>query len=375
MSELHSERVWLLMTRKLGGEASQEELKELDQLLARYPDMAFTYELLTAVEVKRDYNPVSDPAQDKVFQLVNEAEEGAIKEKMAKATGGLTLAVHPPAPATVTPVPPARSKGIRYLSSRARWAAAMITLVIGTAAAVYFLQRPFHPALHQNQVTTKNASRTSLTLPDGTLVWLNVNSQLHYADGFAEGNRLVKLEGEAYFEVAADAAHPFRVQTNMMDIQVLGTAFNVKAYPGDHQAAATLITGEIVVSLEGQGEKKISLSPKEKLTVWEYPSKTGDSTATVKYQVAALGEEGATEVLETAWMRNRLAFRQEPFGKLANQLERWYNVKIVFENDALKQQLFSGNFEKETVTEAMKALSMVIPFQYTQRGDTLFIKP
>jgi len=375
MSELHSERVWLLMTRKLGGEASQEELKELDQLLASHPDMAFTYELLTAVEVKRDYVPVPDPTQDKVFQLVNDIEEAALKEKMANATGGLTLAVYPPSPPATAPVAPAPAKGIHYLSSRVRWAAAMIALVIATATAVYFLQQPFHPALRQNQVTTKNASRTSLTLPDGTLVWLNVNSQLHYADGFAQGNRLVKLEGEAYFEVAADAEHPFRVQTNMMDIQVLGTAFNVKAYPGDHQAAATLITGEIVVSLEGQGEKKISLSPKEKLTVWEYPSKTGDSTATIKYQVAALGEGGDTEVLETAWMRNRLAFRQEPFGKLANQLERWYNVKIIFENDTLKQQLFSGNFEKETIAEAMKALSMVIPFQYAQRGDTLFIKP
>jgi transmembrane sensor len=371
MSELHSERVWLLMTRKLGGEASQEELRELDQLLTRHPDMAFTYELLTAMEVKRDYTPVQDPAQDKVLQLIAET---AANEKAESFTGGMTLAVHRPAPAAIPPTTATPGKGVNYLGSRTRWAAAMIGLVICAAIATYFLQRPLHPT-YQNQVTTKNASRTSLTLPDGTLVWLNVNSQLHYADGFAQGNRMVNLKGEAYFEVAADAEHPFRVQTDMMDIQVLGTAFNVKAYPGDHQAAATLISGEIIVSLEAQGEKKIALSPKEKLTVWEYPLKGDAGTATLKYQVAAIGQEADTEVLETAWMRNRLAFRQEPFEKLATQLERWYNVKIVFENNTLKQQQFSGNFEKETITEAMKALSMVIPFQYTQRGDTLFIKP
>ena len=113
----------------------------------------------------------------------------------------------------------------------------------------------------------RQGSRTHLTLPDGTMVWLNAGSRLSYGKNYNTATREVNLTGEAFFDVAHNTQKPFLIHTARIDVQVLGTSFNVKSYPTDRTTEATLIRGSIEVSIKDRPSEKIILRPDEKLVV------------------------------------------------------------------------------------------------------------
>jgi ferric-dicitrate binding protein FerR (iron transport regulator) len=223
-----------------------------------------------------------------------------------------------------------------------------------------------------------NAKRRTLQLPDGTQVWLNAGSKLVYREDFGKEKRNVWLEGEAFFEVAADQLHPFIVNTDRITVRVLGTAFNVRAYRNDHDVEASLVRGKISVSLKDDPEKSIILSPREKFVVNKGNISTTPALPrinAVKYQVQALAYEGkdSSLLVETAWVSNKLAFTNQPFEEVARQMERWYDVRIHFENDSLKGILMSGIFDKETIEQALGVLQLMVKFKYTVNGRDINI--
>ena len=118
------------------------------------------------------------------------------------------------------------------------------------------------PRYHCKTVSTLAETRT-ITLPDQTEIVLNRYSSLTYPERFRGKDRKVQLQGEAYFEVSKDAAHPFKVETGAIIVQVLGTHFNVEAYPEDTQVKTTLLEGSVSVSLIGKAEESLKLSPNE----------------------------------------------------------------------------------------------------------------
>ena len=179
---------------------------------------------------------------------------------------------------------------------------------------------------------------------------------------------------------------PFVIHTNRMDIKVLGTAFNVKCYPGEKTTETSLIHGSIEVTLKDRQEK-IRLKPNEKLVI---------SDAVVSGETAVKQESGSFReprgarkplislsgltllpgdhtIIETAWVSNRLVFSSETFEEVALKMERWYNVKISFSDESLKAATLTGNFEKETLGEALSALQLVTPFSYTIKSDQIVI--
>ena len=237
-----------------------------------------------------------------------------------------------------------------------------------------------------NQINTRNGSKTSLVLPDGTKVWLNSGSQLRYDKHYGSKQREVSLTGEAYFDVVKNPDLPFVIHTNRMDIKVLGTAFNVKCYPGEKTTETSLIRGSIEVTLKDRQEK-IRLKPNEKLVISDAVA-SGETA--VKQESSSLREPRATRkplislsgltllpgdntIIETAWVSNRLVFSSETFEEVALKMERWYNVKISFSDESLKAATLTGNFEKETLGEALSALQLVTPFSYTIKSDLIVI--
>ena len=123
------------------------------------------------------------------------------------------------------------------------------------------------PVAVVNEINTAEGSRTHLTLPDGTKVWLNAGSHLSYGKTYNAATREVNLTGEAFFDVARNSQKPFLIHTARIDIQVLGTSFNVKSYPTDRTTEATLIRGSIEVSIKDRPSEKIILRPNEKLVI------------------------------------------------------------------------------------------------------------
>lgn len=262
-----------------------------------------------------------------------------------------------------------------------------IAAAVALLVAATFLFRGHHAARMKEQpvtatvtrVTVKNGEQKQLTLEDGTKIWLNGGSALSWGSGFGSSNRQVRLEGEGFFEVAKDAALPFTVETEKVTITVLGTSFNVKDYGNEDNVQTTLISGSIQVSLNNDASKKILLSPREKLTVMKgqvQRQAAGVAVNPLKYKVQALvplSPTDSNEISETAWMGDKIAFVDEPFGEVAKKMEHRYNVHIFFKNAALKKVVMRGVFEKESVQKALKILQMITPFRYDQAGDSIYL--
>ncbi len=283
---------------------------------------------------------------------------------------------------------PARQRG------RKRWAWALTTAALALAGIVYFRGKPGAPSPQNPRVAlqryaTPAGTQDSMRLPDGTLVRLNAGSQMTWHEGTGPAApREVTLSGEAFFDVAPDVAHPFLIHTRALDIRVLGTSFNVKAYPGDQTVEASLIRGSIEVAFHKDPARRIVLKPHEKIIVREdsalsaAPSgdpqsrHAGDEPGA--FTVAPMRPEPLLEGApgETAWLDGKLVFRAEAFDGLAKQLERKYGVQIHFTDPSLLDYHFTGIFSTETLDQALHALQLTspsAPFDYRISGKDIYI--
>jgi transmembrane sensor len=270
------------------------------------------------------------------------------------------------------------------------WKNIAAILIVGICAFFYYQYLRYR---HQKNISgnvsfAKTPSRTKsrIYLSDGTVVTLNSETTLKYPSAFDGATREVYLDGEAFFDVAKDAAHPFIVHAGKMNIRVLGTAFNVKSYLNDKDMETTLIRGAIEVTLSDRPSDRIILKPNEKLilsnTAFKKPQidpstpVAEESTGTdTDYSLTNLThfKSNDTTIVETSWVNNELVFKDEDFGELANRMERWYGVKIKFKSADARNYRFTGMFVKENVLEAMNALKLIERFNYKYKNETIYI--
>lgn len=223
-------------------------------------------------------------------------------------------------------------------------------------------------------IYSPRGQRTSVILPDNSRVWLNSGSSIKYYASYNLKKREVYLEGEAFFDIKK-SKKIFMVKTSDAIIKVYGTRFNVKAYPEDKYLETTLINGKIsLIPINQKGEKQeIVLKPREKciierknIIVSNVPkmdsiknkmlsAKTIDDNKKIEEPTIKIQKNIDAEK-EESWKDGRLVFRKERFEDLAVKLERWYDVKIHFLDDRIKNYVFTGTFDKETVDQAMEAL-------------------
>jgi len=214
-----------------------------------------------------------------------------------------------------------------------------------------------------NTLTVPFGKRFELQLSDGTNVHLNAGTSLKYPVNFIKGkDRKVFLIGEAYFNVAKDSEHPFIVNTNEIDVRVLGTQFNVSSYPEDTQISTVLIEGAVSIYKidEAYNDKTATdLKPGFKATF----QKGGNHISI---------EEADTE-MHTAWIDGRIIFRRVPFDKIIKKLERHYNVKIINNNESLNNIKFGASFDIETIEQALEALNENYNIDYKIEKHTIII--
>ncbi|WP_119079204.1 FecR family protein [Chitinophaga alhagiae] len=333
--------------------------QQLLQLLEKYLRNECTEEEREAVEGwYHRYGPLREPARPTMEAGLQAVYHGLVEQLREEGEWRDEGGLRPEAPP------------VRRLYARWWKAAAAVLLVAGAA---WWLLRPAPMVL----AVTAPGQRTQIMLPDSTRVWLNVSSRLEYPRHMEQGGREVYLRGEAYFEVAANAQHPFLVRTDDIQVQVLGTAFNLKAYREDGALETTLVEGKVAVNLRGGPERRQVLAPGEKLLLTR---KTAASTGegedwgafTASLQPASNGAED-NEVGESMWRKERLQFKDQSFTELARVMERWYNRRIVIRDAALNENRFSGEFRNEDITRALKALQLTADFTYELKGDTVFI--
>jgi len=181
----------------------------------------------------------------------------------------------------------------------------------------------------KNKIITEVGGEFSFTLSDGTKVWLNSLSEIEFPVNFTGNERIVNLTGEAYFEVSPDAKRPFIVHSLNQSVQVLGTTFNIKAYPDEDMVYTTLVEGKISV---GSGGNKIVLSPGMESVCQR--SSNGIETHNV--------DTG----FSTAWMSGFFMFNNQDLGEMLKVLKRWYGYDFKYNNSEAGKNTFSGRFNK-----------------------------
>ena len=237
------------------------------------------------------------------------------------------------------------------------WASMKIAAVVAMLAFIIHKEYQDYRLEHSTDVQTVTVpagQRASLILADGTTVWLNSNSTLKYpANGFHSKNRKVTLEGEGYFEVAHDEKHPFIVETEKYDIRVLGTTFNVSAYPNSDMFETSLIEGKVTV-YQPSTQHEVTLKPHEK----------------VEAKDGKLYKETFSSDNDFLWRMGIYSFKDEPLETVFKKLEQYYEVKIINKNEEIASRPCTGKFrQKEGIEHVMKVLQKYVKFNYTQDDE------
>lgn len=204
------------------------------------------------------------------------------------------------------------------------------------------------PEVTLQKVNSPSGAITELALPDGTHVWLNRESSLEYPIPFSN-NRMVSLKGEAYFEVKKDQAHPFIVNTGKLNVEVLGTVFNVSCYQDATQTDVTLVSGRLKLFTAGS-KKDFFLSPNQ------------HANFDLKTNELVISDENTFKY--TSWKDGILLLDSDPMDVVAEKLARWFNVEISIENNELKDYVYKGRFSNESLKQILDLLSISAPIKY-----------
>ena len=208
-----------------------------------------------------------------------------------------------------------------------------------------------------NKLEIPRGGEFCLTLSDGTRVWLNSETSIQYPVAFGAKERRVFVQGEAYFEVAKDANKPFTVQFMSSSVTVLGTSFNIRAYPEEKQSQATLAEGSVRIYSPGSS---MLLKPGEQA------------------EVSALSGEMVKKEVEvktfTSWKDGRFVFEQEPLENIMRTLERWYDIRVIFKDEGTKRISLSGNMKRYgDFSQVMKMLQMTGDVRFELHGNDVYI--
>ena len=254
-------------------------------------------------------------------------------------------------------LPPSRISNFRNI-------AAIITLIISVSVASFYIYRDFTaPAdiAFWYETMSPVGSQTKIILPDSTIVWLNSGSTLKYNRSFGEKCREVALAGEGYFEVKKDKTKPFTVHTDSINVNVLGTVFNVRAYIEDATVTVNLIEGSVNVSLpNADSQGALTMKPNEKLVFNKLTKKIESS------QVDASRS--------SLWTTGKLCFVDATLEQISRDLERKYNVKIQIASEKTKNELFSGSLNlNQPLLEVLNYIDVDKKFIISQVSDSIII--
>lgn len=198
----------------------------------------------------------------------------------------------------------------------------------------------------------------NLSLPDGTQVWLNARTKIEYPVSFNKKQRIVKLDGQAYFEVVHNEDKPFIVETSKGNVSVLGTKFDVMAYSGEDDFVATLMDGKVKVDLASDPSQSLILSPNTRAVLRDG-----------KLEVSGIEDYDAYR-----WKEGLISFNNASFGSIMRDFEKIYGLKINIENTHVGKYSYTGKFRfVDGIDYALRVLQRDIKFEYQRDPETHII--
>jgi transmembrane sensor len=242
-----------------------------------------------------------------------------------------------------------------------QFAAAASFIIIASATLLWQRDRQQSVAEQpapMREVATTAGQRAEITLGDGSTVTLGVKSRLRFPADFGARRRELQLEGEAYFVVKHDSTRPFTVIAEGSRTVDVGTAFVLRAYPGDNHVQLVVTEGEVAMGRDGAGAPKAVALTK------------GYMGRLAKSEAAPTVSQVDTS-LYTAWLRGRLAFDNTPLGEVASVLERWYGVDVRLADPSLARETLTASFSYESLSEALATVNTVLNLRAERAGNVV----
>lgn len=247
-----------------------------------------------------------------------------------------------------------------YVLRVAKMAAAiLLPVLLVTTLYLYTDSRQSFPS--DMIVSTGKGERASMTLPDGTKIALNYDSQVTYdPEAFAKGERRIDFDGEGYFQVKKDSRHPFVIHAQGLQVEVLGTVFNLLARNGDTHSELFLEEGSVRLMSVLTGEK-VLLSPNQKAVL---SVETGHIVVQTMENIAEA----------SAWRKGDLIFRNEPLGNVLRTLEGCYGYKITTDCEDCLTDEFTGTLPTWDINEVLEVLEKLYPLEVEIKGKEIFLR-
>jgi transmembrane sensor len=241
------------------------------------------------------------------------------------------------------------------------WAAAAILLVLFTGGWQYWLHRASSAKAAPAWLNIDNASSLvkHVIMPDGTHIWVNGFSSISYPEDYGMQKRLVALKGEAYFDIAADEARPFLVNSGGLQTQVLGTAFNIEAYPSESTVKISLVKGKIAVRPVAGKQATLQLKPGQMLSF---------DRKKARYALSGIP---AREV--QAWISGSMVFNDVPLAEALHRIEKRYDIQLRFDSADMKGKQITTTIKAADWQKTLRHVLFVHDYSFVQNKDTVLV--
>jgi ferric-dicitrate binding protein FerR (iron transport regulator) len=326
------------------------EKQQLARLAQKYLDGTASEQ---EIRLLHDWYDTTD--EDEVERVFTQGEHESGEDIKGRILSGLQRAIHSND----------AEKKIKF-GRAAKWmaAASVILIMILSAATWFSLRRPADKQMavdHQKEafqtVVTPRGGQYRLVLPDGSKVWLNASSSLKFPRSFNGKQRQVVLTGEAYFEVAKNAAMPFEVAVNDMRVEVLGTHFNIMSYKEEESINTTLLEGSVRVRMGAAGNL---LRPGEQASLYKTTEKISVSGVDVDQAIA--------------WKNGLFLFEGATIESVMKEIARWYDVDVVYKGKF--SQHFRGMISRSVnISQVIKMLELTSEAHFKIDGRTITVMP
>jgi ferric-dicitrate binding protein FerR (iron transport regulator) len=251
-----------------------------------------------------------------------------------------------------------------------RVAATLLILGMFSAIAYYFsgTKKNVEPAVSTVIKENLRGRKSTIFLNDGSIVYLNSESSIEYPEKFSDSLRVVKISGEAFFDIARDEHKPFIVHTDELAISVLGTSFNVNDFDENDRCKISLSSGKVSVSTLGQTQGStadaITLSPGQSVSYLEEKAEFTSITA-------------FDPNLDLGWKDGNIVFKNADMQTMLKTFERWYNVDFKLKNDPYFRWNYTGEFHNQTLQDVLESLSFSqsFDFRFEENNVELMFKP
>ncbi len=317
-------------------------------------------------KISKDFSPNVEKGWQKLSNQIKEYE--ANKTIEAQKTKWVK-----PAPASQT-----TTKSISIWKEVSKIAAILI-LGLGLGWWINSIQNNSNSLANSNQIIVHQHSDTPLVLPDGSKIWLNKNATVSYSNDFGTfettQKRNLKLEGEAFFDIARDEKHPFTIDIEgKAEVEVLGTSFNIN--PSNKKIEVTVASGKVRFknnsiakndNTDSSEQTSILLTKGEKGILYDKTKNRPDSLPTL------VRFERNDDVNYLAWLNHRLVFENMQMQEVVNKVENYYNIRLKLENPNLKECRFTGTFDQTPLNDVLETLSFGANLQIKKSDSTTYL--